>query len=92
MQFYCFQEKLKPSSPFRRMKFAKAERLYGTDQPDLRIPWTIEDCTDELSFLSNTCNFKAKALIARGGASIINDTNINEWQRLLHMNKKTQVN
>uniref|UniRef100_A0A1I7XIF2 AA_TRNA_LIGASE_II domain-containing protein n=1 Tax=Heterorhabditis bacteriophora TaxID=37862 RepID=A0A1I7XIF2_HETBA len=39
---------VKPIYPFPRMKYSDAMRLYGTDKPDMRIPWVIEDCTDQL--------------------------------------------
>lgn len=38
-------------TPFPRMTYADALERYGTDKPDLRIPWTIGDFTDQLSGL-----------------------------------------
>jgi aspartyl-tRNA synthetase len=35
--------------PFPRMTWAEAVETYGTDKPDLRIPWTLVDMTPELT-------------------------------------------
>uniref|UniRef100_A0A915PQL4 Aminoacyl-transfer RNA synthetases class-II family profile domain-containing protein n=1 Tax=Setaria digitata TaxID=48799 RepID=A0A915PQL4_9BILA len=79
---------LKPSAPFKRMRYLKAERLFGTDKPDLRIPWTIEDCTAELFFLRkhDITHFAVKIFIARGAEHIVNDENLSEWTRILRSN------
>ncbi|KAK6108040.1 tRNA synthetases class II (D K and N) family protein [Brugia pahangi] len=79
---------LKPSAPFKRMKYLKAERLFGTDKPDLRIPWTIEDCTSELSFLRKReiPNFVVKIFIARNADDVVNEKNLDEWSRILQDN------
>uniref|UniRef100_A0A1I8EQU0 AA_TRNA_LIGASE_II domain-containing protein n=1 Tax=Wuchereria bancrofti TaxID=6293 RepID=A0A1I8EQU0_WUCBA len=83
---------LKPSAPFKRMKYLKAERLFGTDKPDLRIPWTIEDCTSELSFLRKReiPNFVVKIFIARNADDVVNEKNSDEWTRILRDNMLTQ--
>jgi aspartyl-tRNA synthetase len=35
--------------PFGRMAYSEALEKYGTDKPDLRIPWTIRDFTSTLA-------------------------------------------
>ncbi|VDK66711.1 unnamed protein product [Onchocerca ochengi] len=83
---------LKPSIPFKRMKYLKAERLFGTDKPDLRIPWTIEDCTSELSFLRRheIPDFVVKVFIAKSAESVVNKENLSEWTRILRDNVLSQ--
>lgn len=82
-----------PSAPFKRLSFAEAYRLYGIDKPDLRIPWTIVDCTERLMFLnsSNVEKFVARLFIAKGLAKRITRANRAEWKRLIEMNIKGQV-
>uniref|UniRef100_F1L0R2 Aspartyl-tRNA synthetase n=1 Tax=Ascaris suum TaxID=6253 RepID=F1L0R2_ASCSU len=81
-----------PSAPFKRLSFAEAYRLYGIDKPDLRIPWTIVDCTERLMFLnsSNVEKFVARLFIGKGLAKRITRANRAEWKRLIEMNIKGQ--
>ncbi|VDK81155.1 unnamed protein product [Litomosoides sigmodontis] len=76
---------LKPSAPFKRMKYLKANRLFGTDKPDLRIPWSIKDCTSDFPFLHKReiPNFAVKVFIARGAESVVNEQNLKKWTQIL---------
>lgn len=75
------------------MKYQKAERLFGTDKPDLRIPWTIGDCSSEFSFLRKreNPNFVVKVFIARGAEDVVHEKSLNEWTRILKENQLVRV-
>ncbi|KAL3984860.1 tRNA synthetases class II (D K and N) family protein [Acanthocheilonema viteae] len=85
-------EDLKPSAPFKRMKYLKAERLFGIDKPDLRIPWTINDCTSDFSFLRKreNSNFVVKIFIANDAEDVVNENSLKEWTRILKNNVLSQ--
>ncbi|KHN88801.1 Aspartate--tRNA ligase, mitochondrial [Toxocara canis] len=86
------QENLKPTKPFKRITFAEAYRLYGIDKPDLRVPWIIADCSDQLAFLnSSECSdFAVRIFVAKGVAKKITRANRAEWKRLVRLNARAQ--
>ncbi len=90
-----FQETLRPIAPFKQLKYVDAIRLYGSDKPDLRIDWTIEDCTQTLSFLRRSTDDEthwcARVLVARGIAEFITNAWKTESERVISMNRTAQV-
>jgi aspartyl-tRNA synthetase len=63
--------------PFPRMTYADALERYGTDKPDLRIPWEIEDFTVDLSGLgfgivdsARVSGGRVRGFVVPGGASL----------------------
>ncbi|CAJ0588992.1 unnamed protein product [Cylicocyclus nassatus] len=83
-------EDLKPTAPFPRLNFKDAVRLYGSDKPDMRIPWQIEDCTEKLSFLrksSSPKNWVARFIICKGHSEHMKRLVKKEFERILAMNK-----
>jgi len=63
--------------PFPRMTWAEALESYGTDKPDLRIPWRIEDFTPGLSGLGFGIadgvaaeGGRVRGFVAKGGAEL----------------------
>ena len=53
-------------TPFPRMEYAEAMLRYGSDKPDLRYGWAIEECTD----LFKDSGFKVFGETARGGGVV----------------------
>jgi len=74
MMVYVFKESLGVAvdPPFPRLSYDEAMEKYGTDKPDLRIPWEIDDLTELLgqeitSFSRGGNNFAVKALFLPQG-------------------------
>ncbi|HOA99483.1 MAG TPA: aspartate--tRNA ligase [Candidatus Atribacteria bacterium] len=74
MMIYVFKESLGVAvdPPFPRLSYDEAMEKYGTDKPDLRIPWEIDDLTELLgqeitSFSRGGNNFAVKALFLPQG-------------------------
>ncbi|MGI9038850.1 MAG: aspartate--tRNA ligase [Gemmatimonadota bacterium] len=64
-------------TPFPRMTWAQAAEDYGTDKPDLRIPWKLADFTGELKGLgfgifdaTAEAGGRVRGFVAPGGASL----------------------
>lgn len=84
-------DELKPKVPFRQLTYDEVMRDYGIDKPDLRIPWKLFDCTEDLhncSIATTSENWNAVAFIARSASHVTNSTK-KEWKRLLEMNEST---
>ncbi|MFH4975917.1 hypothetical protein AB6A40_002626 [Gnathostoma spinigerum] len=81
---------LRPEIPFRCLSYADSIRLYGTDKPDLRIPWTITDCTEDLQFLNpyNRTGWICRLIVAKDAAGTVPHSIVPEWQKLLAINPK----
>ncbi len=63
--------------PFPRMTHAEALEAYGTDRPDLRIPWRIRDLTQRLAGLgfgifdgAVKAGGRVRGFVAKGGARL----------------------
>ena len=61
--FSTFSDKYVSPAPFRRIKFKDAILKYGSDKPDLRIPFAIENITSLLN-KSESVVFKGKEVKA----------------------------
>ncbi|MEM0984806.1 MAG: aspartate--tRNA ligase [Pseudomonadota bacterium] len=59
-----------PDGPFPRIPYAEAMAKYGSDKPDLRIPFELRDVTDFFEDDSKT-GFSIFAKIIKGGGRVI---------------------
>lgn len=64
-------------TPFPRMTYADALEKYGTDKPDLRIPWELSDFTEDLSGLGfgivdgvRDAGGRVRGFVVPGGVSL----------------------
>lgn len=83
---------LRPKTPFQRLTYSDVMRDFGIDKPDLRIPWKLFDCTDELrkcSVGSTSKDWHAIAFIARNSAPNVTNSLKKEWKRLLDLKEAT---
>ncbi|CAD5231791.1 unnamed protein product [Bursaphelenchus xylophilus] len=76
-----------PQTPFKRMTYEQVMREYGTDKPDLRVPWKIFDCTQAMSSspLKTFEDWKCQAFIAKGAVNYEDKFRKREWKRLIQM-------
>ena len=77
-------------TPFTRLSYAEAMETYGTDKPDLRIPWRLHDFTPVLAGLGFRIfdavakgDGRVRGFVAKGGSAL-------SRARLDHYNERAQ--
>ncbi|MCG8470032.1 MAG: aspartate--tRNA ligase, partial [Gemmatimonadetes bacterium] len=71
----CLGEEL--GTPWERLPHARAMERFGTDKPDLRIPWQIQDFTEAVTGIgfgifdgAKAAGGRVRGLVVKGGASL----------------------
>lgn len=73
---------------FPKMTYEQVMRDYGTDKPDLRIPWKLMGCPENLSSsllksVADKTDFSARMFIAKGVAKYCTPDQQFEWKKLI---------
>jgi len=71
-----------PKAPFPRMTFDQAIDDFGTDKPDMRIPWRFYNCTEDITpYLDGSFPTEpvVKMFIAKSAINALDDSLFDEW-------------